>query len=200
MSPEIDKYESFVDHPRYGRCPHITGLNPETDFERRVFLHWHSPRECRIPNTAIRADISRQVPATVAVTHYFDVVRKCRDCGKSFIFFAQEQKHWYEELGFNLESDCVRCVPCRKRQQGIDQARERYEELFQVGDRSAEQKLEMAECCLTLIENEVFHLRQTERVRILLNQAARNGDGSLDARYDEVLTRLRLIQVQHRQE
>jgi len=193
MSPDTNQHASFVDHPRYGRCPHITGLNPETDFGGRVFLHWHSPKQCRIPNTAIRADVSRQVPATVAVTHYFDVVRKCRDCGKSFIFFAQEQKHWYEELGFKLESDCVRCVPCRKRQQGIDQARERYEELFQIGERCAMQNLEMAQCCLTLLENGVFHQRQTEHVRMLLNQAARTGDGSTDTRYDELLARLRAI-------
>ena len=25
----------------------------------------------------------------------------------------------YEELGFSIEADCNRCVPCRKQQQGI---------------------------------------------------------------------------------
>jgi len=113
------EYDGYVEHPRFGKRPHHTGLNPETDFGGDIFLHWHSPRECRIPNTAIASDLSRQTEATIPVTHYYDVKRQCRDCGKPFIFFAQEQKHWYEELKFPLEADCVRCSSCRKREQGI---------------------------------------------------------------------------------
>jgi hypothetical protein len=194
MSRSKDKYASFVDHPRYGRRPYITGLNPETVYGGDTHLHWHSPKECRIPNTAIPADLSRQVAATVAVTHYFDVIRTCRACGKSFIFFAEEQKHWYEEIGFGLDSDCVRCVPCRKRQQGIARTRERYEELFHVHNRSADENLEMADCCLTLIEQSAFHRRQTERVRMLLKQAVHDRDYRTDARYIDLLSRLRAVE------
>lgn len=196
MSHSEDKYASFVEHPRYGRRPHVTGLNPETIFGGDTFLHWHSPKECRIPNTAIPADLSQQVAATVPVTHYFDVVRTCRDCGRPFLFFAQEQKHWYEELGFGLDSDCVRCVPCRKRQQGIARVRERYEGLFHVRNRSSEENLEMADCCLSLIEQSVFHRRQTERVRMLLNQVIQGPDEHVDARCRDLLARLRAIEGQ----
>ncbi len=164
------EYENYVDHPRFGRRPQITGLNPQTDLTTgKPYLHWNATE--RIPNTAIEADLTRQSRATVAVTHYYDVRRSCRDCGRPFIFFAQEQKHWYEELGLPLEADCVRCVPCRKRQHGIAAKRERYEELFHVPARSAEENLEMAECCLSLIEAGTFHARQTMRVRELLNRA-----------------------------
>jgi hypothetical protein len=159
----------FVEHPRYGSRPKITGLNPRNDYYR-VFLHWHSGDESRIPNTAIEADLKRQSPATVPVTHYFDVRRVCRDCSQQFIFFALEQKHWYEELGFGLDADCVRCPVCRKKQQGVARMRHRYEELFHVSHRSPDQNLEMAECCLTLMEESIFHPRQTERVRMLLNR------------------------------
>jgi hypothetical protein len=190
--PDNTPYTDFVYHPRYGRVPHITGLNPERHAGRSVYIHWHSPKECRIPDTAIEADVSKQPTATVRVTHYFDVIRKCRDCGKSFIFFAQEQKHWYEELGFGLNSDCVRCVPCRKRQQGIAQTRERYEELFHVVNRTTDQNLEMADCCLSLVEEGVFHDRQTERIRMLLNLVA--DQCSEDARYVELTNRLHLIE------
>ena len=103
----VPEYRDFVVHPRYGQGPRITGLNPETDHAARVFLHWHSPQWSRIPNTAILADLSRQSTATVPVTHYFEVKRRCRDCGKPLIFFAVEQQYWYEELGFGLDSDCV---------------------------------------------------------------------------------------------
>ncbi len=179
MQPE-DTFADFVEHPRYGRGPRLTGLNPETDYGGNIFLHWHSPKESRISNTAIVADISRQTPATVPVTHYFDVSRKCRDCGRAFIFFADEQRHWYEELGFPLESDCVRCFPCRKREHGIALARERYEELFHVPDKTAEEHLQMAECCLALIEAKTFHPRQVERVRNMLKKV-RDDDQAREA-------------------
>jgi len=163
------EYEDHVEHPRFGRYPRVTGLNPESNFTTgHPFLHWNAVD--RIPNTAVEADLSRQSPAMVAVTHYYDVKRTCRDCGKPFIFFAQEQKYWYEELGLPLEADCVRCVPCRKRQRGVAAKRERYEELFHVPDRTPDQHLEMAECCLSLIEEGVFHVRQTQRVRELLKR------------------------------
>jgi hypothetical protein len=165
-----DEFDQFVSHPRYGRRPRTTGLNPGTTATGDVVLHWHTPDQCRIPNTALAADLSRQSRATVPVTHYFDAKRQCRDCGRWFIFFAEEQKHWYEELGFALEADCIRCVDCRRKQRGLERARQRYEDLFHVVDRTPDQDLEMAECCVALVETGVFHTRQLERVRMSLNR------------------------------
>ena len=190
MPRSDDTYDSFVEHPRYGKRPKVTGLNPRSD-DKGVFLHRNSSVECRIPGTAIQADLSRQTPATVTVTHYFDVKRIC-DCGRSFIFFAEEQKHWYEELGFRLESDCVRCPACRKKLHGIARKRERYEELFHVLERSVEQNLEMAECCLTLVEDAVFHLRQLERVRMLLNRIPETHRS--DMQFVQLVARLRAVE------
>ena len=167
--PSIERYADFVEHPRYGRGPRFTGLNPQTSFFSRTHLHGHSPKSCRIANTAIAADINKQVPATIHVTHYYDVEYKCRDCDRMFIFFALEQKYWYETLQFGLDSGCVRCVPCRNIQQGLEAARRKYEELFHYEERTDDQSLMMAECCLELIENAVFTSKQTERVRMLLN-------------------------------
>ncbi len=162
---------SFVSHPRYGRKPRITGLDPEPDLVTgSVYLHWHSPEGVRIPRTAIRANLSRQTPATVPVTHYFDSVRTCRDCGRQFLFFAAEQKVWYEELGFPLESDCVRCVSCRRSRREIERQRRRYEELFHVPQRTTEEDLELAEIAITLAEAGLFGKRQLERVRALLQR------------------------------
>ena len=194
MTRAADKYATFAEHPRYGRRPHITGLNPDTVFGGDTILHWHSPKECRIPNTAIPADLTRQTPATVPVTHYYDVMRQCRDCGRSFIFFAEEQKHWYEELGFGLGSDCVRCVDCRKRQRGIARERERYEELFHVPNRSDDENLEMADCCLSLIESSVFTPRQVQRVRMLLNRIPSECDDAVKSRYNDLLARVLAIE------
>ena len=217
MERKTDKYADFVEHPRYGRRPHRTGLNPHPR-DRNVRLHWnttthgevvaeyeaiigqkwphgdlssYTPRIKRIPNTAIEADLTRQTAATVPVTHYFDLERTCRDCGRPFIFFAEEQKHWYEELGFGLESDCVRCVECRKHQQGIARQRERYEMLFHVDNRTVDQIIEMADCCLSLIEQGKFTARQCERVRMLLNSIPRDADIRNRSRYTDLAARCR---------
>lgn len=221
MTHPTDKYAQFVDHPRYGRRPNVTGLNP-SPMDRGVHLHWnasthseiiaryesvtgkdwpfgdsvfYSSQTNRIPNTAIAADPARQTGATVPVTHYFDLKRQCRDCKRMFIFFAAEQKYWYEELGFGLESDCVRCAECRKHQQGLARQRETYEALFLVQDRSADQSLTMADACLSLIENGVFTTRQTERVRMLLNSIPKASDIRKHARYSGLVRRLLSVEA-----
>lgn len=186
----VNDYSLFITHPRYGQQPHITGLNPETDYGGDVFLHWHSPIECRIPHTAIRANLSRQTPATIPVTHYFDVKRQCQDCGNPFIFFAKEQQYWYEELGFGLDSNCVRCVPCRKKQQGLAQLREKYEELFHIHERTADQSLDMAECCMALVEAAVFHKRQIQHIRTLLNRVSAELGQNTPKRHTELQERI----------
>ncbi|MCA9089673.1 MAG: zinc-ribbon domain containing protein [Planctomycetaceae bacterium] len=216
MSRKSDKYESFVDHPRYGRRPHLTGRDP-SPAEPGIHLHWNATTYAevigryqlvtgkrwpygnanaywketrRIPNTAVPADLSRQSPATVAVTHYFDLERECRDCRRPFIFFALEQKFWYEQLGFPLESDCVRCFECRRKQQGLAQQREVYELLFHVRDKTDQQTLDMADACLNLIEHKVFSSRQTERVRMLLNSIPVDSETRQEKRYLELIDRV----------
>lgn len=196
MKRNVENYSEFVEHPRYGRGPKVTGLNPEPDYRGKTFIHWHSPKECRIPNTAIVANLARQHFATVPVTHYYDVTRQCRDCGRSFIFFAEEQKHWYEELGFGLDSNCVRCVPCRKQQQGLALRRQRYEELYHIDNRTTDQNLEMADCCLALIEASTFSCRQLDRVRMLINRIRSNGEGQSDSRFNDILVRVRSLELQ----
>ena len=133
-------------------------------------------------------------PATVPVTHYFDVKRLCQACGKPFLFFAEEQRHWYEDLGFPLEADCVRCVQCRKRQQGLARIRERYEELFHLAARTSDDQLEMAECCLSLVEAGTFHRRQLEHVRALLKSLAAEPDPQARERLAYLWTRVRRLE------
>lgn len=221
MTVSSNLYSDYVKHPRFGRGPRITGLNPAPT-DSGVQLHWnavthrelvaqfeaatgspwpygdltvHDDGPRRIPNTAVRADLSRQTPATVPVTHYFDLERQCRDCHRPFIFFAEEQKHWYEELGFGLESDCVRCVDCRRHRQQITRQRHLYESLFHVEDRSDDQTLTLAAACLSLMEHRIFTKRQTERVRMLLNQIP--GDSAVrgGSRFSELVRRLHALEA-----
>lgn len=145
-----------------------------------------------VPGTAMEADLSRQTPATVPVTHYYDIDKLCRDCGRRFIFFAEEQKYWYEKLGFSLDADAVRCPLCRKRQQIIARTRERYEQLFHSASRSVEDALEMADCCLTLVEEGVFHNRQLERVSMLLNRIPE--ESRSDRRFLDLIARKQVVE------
>jgi hypothetical protein len=222
MKSRANDYSDYAEHPRYGRGPNLTGLNPDP-LTPEIQLHWNAtnlseiaaryemltgkkwPHEKlaeynraakRIPGTAIPADLTRQTAAMVAVTHYFDVDRVCVDCDRKFIFFAAEQKYWYEELGFGLESDCVRCVDCRKRQQGQAQKVQRYEELFHEPARTDAQNLEMAECCLALMESSIFGRRQTQRVRMLLKKIANAADPTVQLRRDDLFARVRELETE----
>jgi Probable zinc-ribbon domain len=165
MKHSNDKYEKFVAHPRYGNSPQFTGLNPDGRTGSDAYMHWHSPKDCRIPNTAIAADRCKQNSGLGYVTHYFDVARCCIDCDRMFIFFAEEQRYWYEVLKFNLGANCVRCVECRKMRHGVESLRHRYEQLLNASARSDKEALELAKCCITLIERSVFGMRAFHVVR-----------------------------------
>ena len=184
--PDISKYSDFVEHPRYGRGPRFTMLEPKGD----VYLGWHI--KGRIPKTAIKADVSKQRDATLHVTHYYDQERRCCECNRNFIFFAAEQKHWYEELQFGLDSDCVRCAPCRKAQQGLQRTRFRYENLFHVLERSPDQCAQMIECSLELIENQIFTPKHLQKVRTLINKLP---EGFQHERITEMRKRVSQIEI-----
>jgi Probable zinc-ribbon domain len=172
MSAESKNYQHYVEHPRFGRAPRVTGLNPQPG-DRGVKLHWNTLilqiDQRAIPNTAIMAETARQALSPIAVTHYYDLDTTCRDCGRRFIFFAEEQKFWYEELQLPLEADAVRCWECRREQRLLAKEKKRYDEVCLVENRTVDQTFEMAACCLSLIENGVFPSGQIQHVRQLLN-------------------------------
>src|SRR5262245_17001054 len=102
-----------------------------------LFLGKSSPR--RMPDyfffgakrkdfkTAQQADITKQ-NFTMCPRHwYFDVVFVCRDCSEEFVFGAEEQRFWYEEKFFYVDSLPKRCVQCRKAERGRLELRKRYD-------------------------------------------------------------------------
>lgn len=211
------KYDSYVEHPRFGCRPRLTGLNPDPSHPD-VSLHWRATtgdelqrafrkklgelsakdlselgaflrtrltplsaaeqlredlaaqaeQSPRIAGTAVEADTTKQNRPTTPVTHYFDLERVCRCCSRPFIFFAEEQKHWYEVLGFRLEVDCVLCHPCRKREQSLAAKRAVYERLLKSKTRDWKENLQLAKCAVVLVEAGIFHHRVGERMRALL--------------------------------
>jgi len=177
MKSRASRYGDFVEHPRHGKGPRLTGLDVFDTPDGRVYCHWHSPPGVRVPNTAVPADVARQAPATIPVTHYFDVRRVCRKCGRPFLFFAEEQKYWYEDLRFPLEADCLECVPCRKDEQQLRLIRRKYDALRAETVRTEADTLELVACGLVLVESSVFSKRILPKLRGVLKPLLANREG-----------------------
>jgi hypothetical protein len=185
----IPKRKSYyVAHPRYGSLPCFTGLDVDKAAPGVYFRAWTEGEldswknhpfwrghnialsGFLIPATAIVADPSKQHGSAMLNTHYYDIERKCCDCGRLFIFYAQEQRHWYEELRFPVDADCVRCYTCRRVTQDVDRAVREYEVLIALPEPSDDQIAELAVLRLVLVQAGRFHTRQLEQVRAFLNR------------------------------
>ncbi len=80
--------------------------------------------------TAERADISKQ-HYTVCPRHwYVDATFICSDCGREFVFTASEQRFWYEDRRFWIDSLPKHCVECRKAERTRLELRKRYDSLI----------------------------------------------------------------------
>ena len=203
-----DPYRNYVEHPHFGRGPRFTGSNPsvfdtdvslrsgtistkEWDIRHRGKRFNHNLKDLddseipRIPNTAIIADPSKQPQNSYwRVTHYFDLDKVCLDCNRPFLFFAEEQRYWFEELGISLDAQALRCCDCRKKVRDTVLMLKNYDHLLHVEPRTQAQNLALAEILLTLIEAGTFPATKTAQVRAQLNMAAKQSVAPYEANTD----------------
>lgn len=66
-------------------------------------------------DSAQPADISKQNYRVCPRYWYIGATLRCPDCGTEFGFPPEEQKFWYEELKFYVDSFAARCATCRKK-------------------------------------------------------------------------------------
>jgi hypothetical protein len=130
---------------------------------------WAYRQAVLFPASAIPADIKRQNFSTMPRRCYVDVLKTCVDCQRDFIFFAREQQHWYEVLGFYVDADCVRCPACRESEQQLRRRFRRYSEATERESLSDEE-------LTTLVDDAAFLwteglLRNEQRLRQLRNLA-----------------------------
>jgi hypothetical protein len=76
--------------------------------------------------TAIRADISKQDYSICPRFWYIDAAFACGRCGKNFVFSADEQRFWYEEAGFYVDSFPRQCRECRRELRELKSLRQEY--------------------------------------------------------------------------
>jgi hypothetical protein len=140
MGAEPPIPENVVDHPRFGKQPRRSkaAVNPAARG------HWNYRRTNSFWTTAIPADPTKQ-NAMYPTEFYVDVIEICRNCERPFFFFAEEQKHWYEDLGFEISSWCVQCVDCRKTEQFFKKAFHRYGTLIKRTDLSDDELVQLLE-------------------------------------------------------
>jgi len=125
---------NYVSHPRYGDKPMCSGEDLSND--KIMGSYWAYKKDSVFPESAINADISKQNYSIFPRNVYVDIEKQCKQCNRWFIFYAMEQKYWYEELRFYIDSDCVKCTDCRKKEQSIKHMMLDYELLATIENRT----------------------------------------------------------------
>lgn len=157
----------MVSHPRYGTAPISSGVVlPEAEIRRG---HWDYDDEVIYPESVLIADASKQNYSMYPRKYYVDMLKTCRGCKRPFIFFAREQKHWFETLRFYVDADCVHCPECRRNNQTLRRRLRRYSDLQSHGSPSLKDLMDLVDDGLYLFERGV--LRNLSRLGQLKNAA-----------------------------
>jgi len=121
--------------------------------------------------TAERADILKQ-NYTVCPRHwYINATFICRDCGKEFVFTASEQRFWYEEKQFYVDSCPKTCTTCRRSERTRLELRRRYDTVIAdaLGKCADEKKQEAIAliCEIEATEESIPERMKENRTRLL---------------------------------
>jgi len=141
--------KSFVTHPKYGNEPLVT--NYKLSQEEREYLNLYFEKDSYFPNTVIVADLNKQ-NCLYGLRLYVDVKVKCRDCHRSFIFFAQQQQYWFETLKFWIDSCCIRCYDCRQKRREIKEWQKLYNRLVLKENKSKDELKALKKVALELLQ------------------------------------------------
>ncbi|MEM1298594.1 MAG: zinc-ribbon domain containing protein [Pseudomonadota bacterium] len=158
--------KKFVDHPRYGDQPIRSGENWTEAEVRAAYWGYNRTaytRDVLFPETAIRADWTKQYAGWGWRRAYVDIARPCRTCRRWFLFFALEQKYWYETLGFFIDADCVHCQECRHEQHVQDRQVQLYEALLAKPGKTRSEWLELSRLGDALFE--IGYIKKAETLQ-----------------------------------
>jgi hypothetical protein len=167
------RLKGVVSHPRYGDTVLASGLKVSESEVRGSF--WRYSAETIFPESAIKADTDRQNYSIYSRGYYVDILKRCRTCSRHFLFFAREQRHWYEELGFHIDADCVHCPQCRRSEHQLRRRFHRYSDNVKKADLSEPDLAVLVGDAVYLWEAGI--LRDEQKFRRLRNRACRRIPG-----------------------
>ena len=148
------KTKTYVTHPRYGKIPMFHGRGfTEDDITNSYWFYKHV---IFFKHSAIVADISKQNYTTCPRKLYVDIEKRCMECDREFIFYALEQRYWYEELGFYVDADCTKCINCRNKEKYLKKKKEIYDELITKRNRTLLEIKELKNIAFELSEMGFF--------------------------------------------
>ncbi|MGC8552527.1 MAG: zinc-ribbon domain containing protein [Phycisphaerae bacterium] len=134
-------------------------------------------------SSAVRADAGKQYCSICPRYWYINATIACIKCGEEFCFTAAEQKHWYEDLKFWVDSFPRHCPACRNARRRSQALRREYDRDIGAALRSRDiadkQRLarvidDLCELGVTLAPK-VIEARQTLARQILRRQAGGGG-------------------------
>lgn len=164
---QLTEATKYVRHRRYGAHSIPSG----TAFSEAEIRggHWSYRGKNIFPESALLADTAKQNYSMYPRHFYVDVAQLCRECGRPFLFFAREQRYWFETLGFYVDADCVHCPECRRDSQAMRRRLRRYSDLRQIEAPTRKELMFMVEDAAYLLERGA--LRDLNSLGNLKNQA-----------------------------
>ena len=141
---------NVVPHPRYGSEPLVSGvrgISPEAILNG----YWGYRSEKIFPESVLVADASKQNYSVFPRQFYVDILKTCRSCARPFIFFAAQQKHWFETLRFFVDADCVHCSECRAQRTATKRAVQHYSSLVQLDQPKPDELQQLVDASVLLL-------------------------------------------------
>lgn len=101
------------------------------------------------------------------ILFYFSKEMTCATCKKEFVFEAEDQKFWYEDLGFNDGSYPKNCLSCRKETRRQKQLHKKLGEWLNKDLKTPEHFEEIADVYkqLGILEKAALFLARAKNMR-----------------------------------
>ncbi len=168
----FDLPPDLVPHPRARQMAlHSHGRRPMMGKDEIRASAWQLRCATVVPGTALLANTHLQNYCCFPRRVYADVLKQCRTCARPFVFYANEQRFWYETLRLPVDVDCVDCPPCRKHAHRVKSAQARYAAALHLPRLDAKHMEVFVDDALFLFD--AGELRNVGRLGAIKNRAQR---------------------------
>jgi len=119
---------------------------------RKMSSHYFHESRFIDYQTAIRADVSKQIYSVAPRYWYIDAVFECNECLREFTWTAEEQKAWFEQYDLWVDAEPRICKCCIAARRKLKDLRREYDALVSSARNqgSFEQKLSVISIILEL--------------------------------------------------